>query len=76
MKIDRDTFTDLTIFRMQGGMAAALLMRGIQPTEEQTAMLYHANPTMRELGEFYHSVGVRADTTLVEMAPDADDAPD
>lgn len=68
-KITRDTFVELHMMRTRGGMAAAVMMRGREPTNEQKLILRKRaeDLSLRDIGEFYHSLDMRADFTLVPM---------
>lgn len=69
MKISKDTFVELNMMRTRGGMAAAVMMRGQEPTDKQKFILRKNvdSLSLRDIGEFYHSLDMRADFTLVPM---------
>ncbi len=66
--MDKKAFERLWVARLQGLVAAMLLQRGTQPSEEEMAMLSDPDFTMRELAEIADECGMALTVTLEHRA--------
>lgn len=70
--MDQQTLASLFLLAVRGTMARAITERGLPMADEQTAMLNNANPTMRELSDFFFDLGFTIDFAVRDLV-DADD---
>lgn len=71
--MDKRTFERCFVARCQGLVAAMLLHRGTQPSDEEIAMLGDPDFTMREMAELAATCDLRLDFQLSPRTAQGDD---